>query len=90
MPENLNSHLFQIVYMYYNKLKEYCECADSIKDYLKIKYGLDNYQTLLILYGDKLEDVLSEKTEDNRERKIELYVQEYWRRHKKSFIELAK
>lgn len=75
---------------YYKKLDEYCECAKVIEEHLKSIYGLDFLQILLVLYGTKLEDILSGKVERNKEHELELFVKEHWRRHKKSLIELGK
>jgi len=75
---------------YHEKLEEYCECANSIEQYLKNTYGLDTYQTLVVLHGAKLEDVLSGKEKRNKDKELELFVKEYWRRHKKLFEELGK
>ena len=87
---NLNALTWDEPKSYYEKLAEYCECANSIEQYLKNTYGLDSYQTLVILHGTKLEDVLSGKEKRSRDKESKLLVNEYWRRHKKLFEELGK
>ena len=87
---DLNSLTWDEPKSYYKKLDEYCECAKLIEEYLKSTYGFDTYQTLTVLYGTRLEDILSGKVERDRKYEIGLFTQEFWRRHKKSFEELGK
>ncbi len=87
---DLNSLTWDEPKSYYKKLDEYCECAKAIEQHLKTIYGFDTYQTLLVLHGTKLEDILSGKVERNKEHELELFVKEHWRRHKKLFEELGK